>query len=630
VLRRITLFALGIVTLAQAGWGQPWIRIGDRVTDPARHGPAVERPWLDERLHDHPPFRLCGDAGQICCDPYRGSGGIIGPSHCNEELGCNIVGNRCERPCGQPGQVCCDGPDTVAGQGGPFRLDSAGNFVRRLPMCQGSACDLATRRCVADCGRTAGEACCGPQPSLGLASCLDPSLACRFADVSLQSGTCVACGGLGQISCASSQRCGEGLEEDANGICACNDFLSRNDPVTSTTQCTRWPGRRALCFEFTGSLSQLHTVSGSRIQPSLGRDKVCVEGAFQTRDGTILVDVDNPRIWDGALVVGTERTGEGVFFQAFDHLTSVSGGDGGASMNAELTRVPTVPGSFGMGPDAARLDLVTPGARIGHAPVTLDVRDVQSDQSALPPSASLRVALNPDVLLVPVQVFTIVSDANPGASESLTPAAALALFDRVPDESKQRLTDGNGRVSSISVTLGSLVLDGDARPAVLGRHTLPDDIWAQCGIQFRLVRYTRLPVTDDLTAPRGHSSLQTAVRDMLQAARASPAFLDGPLTVMVAPWCADVGQAEAGSISPPTGQALIGDNAVCVRSGNASGTDLSHELGHILLANSRHPNCGPQDTNLMCSPDGGPDLTAEQCAQARKLLLNSPRRLAFP
>ncbi len=32
----------------------------------------------------------------------------------------------------------------------------------------------------------------------------------------------------------------------------------------------------------------------------------------------------------------------------------------------------------------------------------------------------------------------------------------------------------------------------------------------------------------------------------------------------------------------------------------------------------------------MCSPDGGPDLTAEQCAQARKLLLNSPRRLAFP
>ncbi len=631
MLQRIALCVLGLLALAPAAWGQPPFR-PERVEGPSFGGAL--RPGGQEVVVQGPAFRFCGGPGQTCCEPYRGSGGgVIGPSHCNEGLGCNVATDKCERPCGQSGQVCCDGPDTVAPQGGPFRLGASGNFVLRLPMCQSSACDLTTRRCVADCGRSAGEACCGPQPSLAVASCLDPSLACNFSDTSLERGTCATCGGLGQISCARFDRCGEGLEEDANGLCACNEFQSNHNPVTSTTQCTRWPGRRALCFEIDGSLRQLHTVSGPEIRPALDPASVCVEGAFQVRDdGTVLVDVDNPRIWDGALVTGTERTGEGAFYQAFDPIAAVFGGDGGASADAELSRIPAVPGRFGLDGSTVRISMITPGVRLGHAPVSLDVRDVRSRQAPAV-AASLRLALNPDVLLVPVQVFTLVSGASPGAALTLPPAAAAALFDRVPDSpGKQVIADGDGRVTSVMVPLNHLVLNGDARPASLGRHTLPDDLWAQCGIQFRLVRYTALQVPDALTAPRGHSTLQGALLEILQAVRDSGVHLDGPLTVMVAPWCADVNQAQSGSFEPPSGQALIAQNAACIRASHASGTDLAHELGHILIGKAGHPDCTRPEAgdNLMCSPNGGPELTREQCAEARKRLLSNPGRLAFP
>ncbi len=627
--RRITLLGLALVTFATQSWGQPYDwSIRDRL-------------WWQYYL-------FCGDEGQVCCEPYQSSGGIIGPSHCNVGLGCNVVTNTCERPCGHPGQVCCDGPETWAAQGGPIYVEPSGNIVPRKPMCQASVCDT-TRRCIANCGMNAGDPCCGPQPDLSVASCLNPSLACQFAEDSFRRGTCEPCGGMGQIPCARAERCAEGMEEDRNGRCACNVSQIENAPVTKTTACMHWPKRRAKCFERpTGSL--VHTILGAEVRPALERDKACVEGAFQVKDGTVLVDVDNPRIWDRALVIGTTRTPQGVSFQAIDHLTVISDGDGrasqggffapdtagsAASINATLTRIPAALGSFGTGPNADRIDLMTAGIRVGHRPVTVTLQDVQSNHVPLSPFATFRMGLNPDVLLVPVQVFVVFSDQAPGAADGFPRELALTVFDRGADleTGKWRATDGDGRVSMITVLLPYVVLDGDTRPAQIRQHVLPDDIWAQCGVQFRLVNYTRIQVPHALAFPpeRTHTFLQGAVRDLLQEVRGNPAFLDGPLTVIVAPWCSDINQAETGSLFPPLGQALVGESALCIRY-SSGGTTLAHEIGHSIMSNTNHVDCTSPENgdNLMCPENGGPLLTREQCARAREALLNNPHRLTFP
>ena len=127
-------------------------------------------------------FARCGDKGQSCCDQYRGpSGGVIGPRHCNAGLGCNAATNRCESACGKAGNVCCDGPDTVVVSGGVYQPPNApkGAFVPKRAMCQASSCDRATNRCRADCGQRAGDACCPPQPTVGIATCQGAGLTCQ-------------------------------------------------------------------------------------------------------------------------------------------------------------------------------------------------------------------------------------------------------------------------------------------------------------------------------------------------------------------------------------------------------------------------------------------------------------------
>lgn len=201
MLRWITFLALALVGFAAPSWGQlhDW-RLG-----------GVPKPWQLQLS--------CGQEGSVCCEPYQGSSGVIGPEHCDIGLGCNVATNTCERPCGGAGQVCCDGPETWAAQGGPVFVERSGNIVPRKNMCEQSSCDRATRRCVASCGMNEGEPCCGPQPDLGVASCVNPALACRFAGDTTQSGTCEACGGEGQIACVRGRQCADGLEEDGNGRC---------------------------------------------------------------------------------------------------------------------------------------------------------------------------------------------------------------------------------------------------------------------------------------------------------------------------------------------------------------------------------------------------------------------------
>ncbi len=168
---------------------------------------------------------LCGDEGHACCGPSPANRSELDPPFCNKTLGCNILTNRCESPCGQVGQVCCDGPDTDAPRKG---LSPNSRLLK--PMCEASVCDGTKRRCVTDCGMKAGEPCCGPQPPLAVASCINPSLTCHFDDVSSKSGLCRPCGGNGQEPCPG-EHCqpklvvagGHCVPCGAKGLPSCND-----------------------------------------------------------------------------------------------------------------------------------------------------------------------------------------------------------------------------------------------------------------------------------------------------------------------------------------------------------------------------------------------------------------------
>lgn len=163
----------------------------------------------------------CGDAGQACCKPPRPIEGTadLGPLvNCKAGLGCDLTTNTCVSPCGAVGQACCDGPETRAPRWTPgLRIFvPAGALTRE--MCDAAYCDRQDRRCKADCGQQEGQACCPPQPGVGVGTCLVSTLVCDQASNSFAPhGTCRACGRLGQPACADG--CSDRSIEQ-NGLCA--------------------------------------------------------------------------------------------------------------------------------------------------------------------------------------------------------------------------------------------------------------------------------------------------------------------------------------------------------------------------------------------------------------------------
>ena len=165
---------------------------------------------------------LCGSEGKSCCRPpesLQNSTNLGQLVNCKQDLGCDISANTCVSPCGREGQVCCDGPETNAP-----RWTEDGKVYQSTgmarDMCQSSYCNKTTRRCVTNkCGMNIGDACCPPQPSIGVASCLNSSLYCKFETDKQDSGICQPCGEAGRPACDKDYGCREGFAENKDGIC---------------------------------------------------------------------------------------------------------------------------------------------------------------------------------------------------------------------------------------------------------------------------------------------------------------------------------------------------------------------------------------------------------------------------
>lgn len=159
----------------------------------------------------------CGATGQSCCRPQPAIAGDPTLAHCNTGLGCDIATNTCVSRCGGAGEVCCDGPGTRAPRWtADGRLYSpSGPFLQE--MCRNATCDPTSRRCLIGCGHSEGQACCGPQPAMGVASCSGRGLYCEFAEGTSVRGICRSCGKAGGEACRNG--CEGRFVPDANNIC---------------------------------------------------------------------------------------------------------------------------------------------------------------------------------------------------------------------------------------------------------------------------------------------------------------------------------------------------------------------------------------------------------------------------
>ena len=219
---------------------------------------------------------VCGVPGQACCRWPNALEGIDA-RHCNAGAGCDIATDTCVAPCGAAGQVCCDGPDTYAPQGN--RSPTGGLYcqgadcVPRKQMCAAGACPIATRRCDETCGKTEGGACCAPDAGIAVASCKSPEFVCDFSDTSLDSGTCVRCGGMGAPACPGGN-CnpvppGQMRTVERNGVCVACGYVGLPECAS---------GRRCDAGSAPDPRSDLCSAAG-------GTDQPCMEDGFCGYDG---------------------------------------------------------------------------------------------------------------------------------------------------------------------------------------------------------------------------------------------------------------------------------------------------------------------------------------------------------
>lgn len=217
--------------------------------------------------------------------------------------------------------------------------------------------------------------------------------------------------------------------------------------------------------------------------------------------------------------------------------------------------------------------------------------------------------LSDSVTVVPV-VAIFWRDFADGATGGLTLEREFqqmsAVMDFLPVSSGARTFPNNQSTSGVDPEL------------LLGaRQIPPDDIWAQCGIQFRLVGTLALHRQGPpISCGEQASAFSSDVRAAIAASAPDLAalwFSEGGLD----PFLLEVGQARG---CPWNGNAIPSSRDAQLNRDGWSDVDnsvtIAHELGHILLG-AGHSELG----NLMSARAARPDvlLTKNQCASARSV-----------
>jgi hypothetical protein len=387
------------------------------------------------------------------------------------------------------------------------------------------------------------------------------------------------------------------------------------------------------------------SISGGAPSPELtnpGED--CIETGHLGPLGIVYVGVDNPRLWtkftlssvgtkwNGAmpqeLFADEDAGGWKVRFFNMDLNVRVTGGDtpgvselgdkGADSFSGTLIPWPGRLGHWGAG-DSHQVTLVTGGLRVGRTSLDAQLLVEKPNQAWEEAAFPVRVQLDPNVRLIPVQVLALYS---PTRKPVTSREEQLALWDRFPTASGPvDVTDGQfGELTSSAWSLQNWIPGGEDGVTSVGGKYSPDDVFAGCGVQFRMVNYVEMQVDEEHLIPTRQDYIDgdTPLIETITQFKKSPDYMPEALIAVSTPACRPPGissggtQGEPGTAPPSLGDTACADNT-------AGPAVLSHELGHV-LGLQHIADLG----NLMVpAPDTHAGLTQVQCDIARN------RALAF-
>jgi hypothetical protein len=294
------------------------------------------------------------------------------------------------------------------------------------------------------------------------------------------------------------------------------------------------------------------------------------------------------------------------------------------------------------------------GLRVGYMPQPLTLTPIAeySDESLHTTGEVATIALDPNTLLVPVEVVVLVSD-NFTLTDPNSPVSKYAL--------SNQLTYWDGNPLTVDILRNLQALPNNAGEALLSTdfkfqawdstvkdsngHAVgpggftPDSIWATCGVQFRMANFIVIHTDDDHVLPPDSLCPVDADSYLINVANLIdsdpnhipdiPAVLfSGRCTCATAAQGLDPTEHGARVVgTPPT--AVI----ACFPFGASSLITGAHEMGHVLglcdayadssRVNGACPgdyqtNCATNRYGVMCSEDDKPTPTAIECQVARQ------------
>ncbi|MGE0211423.1 MAG: hypothetical protein AB7S41_06985 [Parvibaculaceae bacterium] len=366
--------------------------------------------------------------------------------------------------------------------------------------------------------------------------------------------------------------------------------------------------------------------------PSLQTLALVVEGASSEQDGVTLVDTDNPQVevttklikvqadWaNGMVPQELFRQGNGWRFTNGDLELSVANGEAEAavrpiragSLSEGAYSWPTVEGTFS-GDAGAEVKLVS-RIRVGYKPVDVKLLVKGPRGFASNTAEQARIALDPNILLVPVEVARFFSDQTPVSNISMM--GQMALWDQVPIVSPTtnfRSTDGGTGELRTAERAWDFWATKDAEGLYThGGWVSPDSIWGKAGVRFRLVNYIDIKTDNDHVNPRaGEGADDRRLRENSDALDDHPQHIsDKPVLKVI--FMFRIAPPEA----PQIGQALIGKDCIGM---SASAGDkfatIAHEIGHLMSGSQGHSSL---PNNVMNDPGPGTDISDDQRTKAR-------------
>lgn len=368
-------------------------------------------------------------------------------------------------------------------------------------------------------------------------------------------------------------------------------------------------------------------------EPPLQTLALIVEGTSSVQDGITFVNTDNPQVevatklikvnaqWAGGPVPQEIlRQNKGWRFSNGDAELSVANGEAEAgprpiragSLSEGAHAWPNVDGNFSgnAGSDVRLISRI----RVGYRPVDVKLLiKAPKNGFAANTAERVRIALDPQVLLVPVEVARFFSDDVPVSNISM--AGQMALWDQVPIISAttnfKSIDGGTGELKSAERAWDFWpTLDGEGL-YTHGGWVSPDSIWGKAGVRFRLVNYIEIKTDREHVAPAaGEGADDRRLRENHDALTEHPQHIaDKPVLKVI--FMHRIAPPDA----PQIGQALIGNNCIGISAGAADRfATIAHEIGHLMLSTQLHSDL---PDNVMNDPGPGINIAPGQAESAR-------------